>query len=372
MLAALPYYLETIFKTPMPSHLGKIPMNIIPDPASLYINLLNQSMDQQSVLIHPLMASVSITGRCNSKCSYCGIWMDKTTDLPVEDWHMAIEELGSIGVQLISLTGGEPLLYRETELLIRRIRERGMIASLTTNGMLINPARLQSLREAGLNSLGISLDTIDPGTYAAIRGAPIEPVLRALKYVSESSDFRAAVNCVVSRKNISLIVPLVEYCSERGIFVSFQPLHISPRDHLVESGLIFTEQDLTELHALVEKLLSLQQSGYKIEADTNYLQGFPEFLVYQRIPPDFICTAGFTTIAIDQDLNVKSCWSMRPIGNLHKSKLIDLWQSKTYDDRRKTMMKLQCPKCWYRCHTEYCSEEWIRKFLGWIASQKSI
>ena len=177
------------------------------------------------------------------------------------------------------------------------------------------------------------------------------------------------INCVVSKRNINQIVPLVEGCSERGVFVGFQPLHGSSNDGL-EPSLVFDEQDLAELNSLIDRLLRMQQEGYTIKADAAYLQGFPDFLIYQRLPPDFVCIAGFTTIAVDQHLNVKSCWSMEPVGNLRNSKLIDLWQSEAYSERRAAMMKLECPKCWYRCHAEYCSEDWLRGFLSWISRQK--
>ena len=74
----------------------------------------------------------------------------------------------------------------------------------------------------------------------------------------------------------------------------------------------------------------MKQDGYRIDNDWEYLEGFPDYLIYRRLPQGTKCTAGFTTISIDVDLNVKSCWPMKPVGNLRTQSLTDIWYSEIY------------------------------------------
>ena len=126
-------------------------MHKMTDPATQYLDNLARSIDQGRTLA-PVMASVAVTTRCNSKCKYCGIWTREATDLSLDDLKLAVDQLSTLGVQVVSLTGGEPLLHQELEQVLLHIRARGMISSVTTNGMLIRPELLQSLLAAGLNS----------------------------------------------------------------------------------------------------------------------------------------------------------------------------------------------------------------------------
>jgi MoaA/NifB/PqqE/SkfB family radical SAM enzyme len=110
---------------------------------------------------------------------------------------------------------------------------------------------------------------------------------------------------------------------------------------------------------LVEQLLAMKRAGYLISSTDAYLLGFPEFLALHKMPAGFICTAGYKTIAIDHELKIKSCWAMKPIGDLRVDKLADVWSSSEYRVRREAMAKLKCPGCWYRCHTDEHSSEWL-------------
>mgnify|MGYP000523215424 CR=1 FL=1 len=342
--------------------------------ATRYLDGLALSVQQNTPMVRPLTASFAITTRCNSKCSYCKIWELKPYDTPLSDLKRTVDEIADLGIYLISLSGGEPFLHNGLPELITHIRSRGLVVSLTTNGLLLGSGRLWPVLEAGLDAIGVSLDTIDPDTYLKIRGIPITPIFNGLNRLSQTrvdfSGLAVSVNCVVSRANADQIVPLVEYCTNHGIAVGFQPLHLTYASNYEATSLMFDEQDLPRLHALIEQLLNMQQGGYLINADPSYLAAFPEFLVFRRLPKDFTCTAGFTTISIDHALNVRNCWPMDPVGNLHTQRLTEIWHSEEYKKRRAAMLRLECPKCWQRCHIERSSDQWLQSFLDWIAIKR--
>ncbi len=342
--------------------------------ATRYFENLTLSIHQNVPMVRPLTASFAITTRCNSKCNYCKIWELEPYDTPISDLKRAVDELRDLGVCLVNLSGGEPFLHNDLPELIAHVRSQGLVVSLTTNGSLLKSERLWSVLEAGLDALGLSLDTIDPNTYATIRGIPLKPILdgldRLLQARAKFPGLAVSVNCVISKANIEQVVPLVEYCNRRGIAVGFQPLHLTYASGHEPASLVFNERDLPRLRTLIEQLLNMQQRGYLINSDPAYLKGFPDFLIYRRLPKGFTCSAGFTTISIDHALNVRSCWPMDPVGNLYTQRLAEIWYSEGYRKRRAMMLRLECPKCWQRCHIERGSEQWLQGFLDWIAIKR--
>ncbi|RLF81515.1 hypothetical protein DRN32_00740 [Thermococci archaeon] len=344
------------------------------DQAPSYLEQLSLSVQHDTLLVAPLTAGLDTNNWCNSKCEYCRMWKNPAVNTPLQDLKLAVDELCELGVYAISLTGGEPFLHDELPQLIGHMRTRGVISSTMTNGMLLKPAHLLPILEAGLNSLYVSLDTINPDTYRKIRGVPLPPVLKGLEYLSQRrQDFPGlkslSVNCVVSRANIEEIDTLVKYCSDLNIWVGFQPLHATFGSGHESEKLAFSEGERPRIHILIERLIQMKQDGHLIDNDVTYLEGFPDFLSYRQLPDGFECTAGFTTVAIDYQLNVRSCWPMKPIGNLHTDKLTELWYSEVYNQRRAAMLKLQCPKCWLRCHTEHRSEQWLKRFLPRVSTE---
>ncbi|MFD0690422.1 GTP 3',8-cyclase MoaA [Actinomadura fibrosa] len=191
---------------------------------------------------------VSLTDRCNLRCSYCmppeGLdWLPKP-ELLTDDEVVRLVALGvrELGITEVRFTGGEPLLRRGLAGIVRRTAElapRPEI-SLTTNG--IGLSRLAGpLADAGLDRVNVSLDTLDRDTFkrlthrdrhgdvlaglAAARAAGLEPV---------------KINAVLMRGvNDHEAVPLLRYCLEHGYrlrFIEQMPLdaqHGWVREHMV-------------------------------------------------------------------------------------------------------------------------------------------
>jgi MoaA/NifB/PqqE/SkfB family radical SAM enzyme len=333
-----------------------------------YLERLALSVQAGQAMVTPLTASLHATKRCNSRCQYCGIWKARPTNPSLEDLLLAVDELAAVGIKMISLTGGEPFMQPHLPQVVKRMYQHGLISSTMTNGTLLNPRHVVPLLEAGLTSLCVSLDTVDPATYERIRGMPLAPVLKGLRYVAGiRRDFPTllvfSVSCVISRINVDQLAALVEFCGELGITIGFQPLHKSFESEYNPEDFRFSEEDLPNLETQIDNLLELGQLTHIINNDAAYLQGFPGYLVHRKLPPATACTAGFTTIAIDADLNVKSCWPKRPVGNLRTERLADLWWSDRYNEQRLSMLKLECPGCWLRCHTDHWSVQWLEDLL---------
>lgn len=352
-------------------------MKDISQQAKHYVDQLSMSVETNYPLVTPLTASLQTNKWCNSRCEYCGIWKNTNDNPLVEDLFLAVDELSELGVHMVSLTGGEPFLNRDLSQVVQRLSDRQIISSTMTNGLLLNPKHVEPILEGGLNSLCVSLDSIDPDTYKSIRGVSLEPVLKGLKYIANirsqyPSLFVFSVNCVISKANINGVADLVDYCNNLDISVGFQPLHHSFESRYNPELIQFHEEDFSHLHEQIEKLIHMKENGSRIDNNESYLRGFPDFLVYKRLPEGTICTVGFTTISVDVDLNVRSCWPKKPIGNLHSQKLTEIWNSQLYSQNRALMLALDCPKCWLRCHADYLSVQWLMNLLERILRAMTI
>jgi len=175
---------------------------------------------------------ISVTDRCNFRCTYC---MPKTVfgrDYPFLDRAelLSFEEITRIarvfvghGVSKIRLTGGEPLLRRNIERLIEMLAALGVELTLTTNGsLLVKKAR--DLREAGLHRVTVSLDSLDDTVFRAMNDVefPVAKVLDGIDAAHAAGLGPIKINAVVKRsENIDSILPLARRFKRGGHIVRF-------------------------------------------------------------------------------------------------------------------------------------------------------
>ena len=177
---------------------------------------------------------VSLTDRCNLRCTYCmpaeGLeWFP--TDEVLNDAEVlrlvgiAVEQLG---VTKIRFTGGEPLLRRSLEQIVagaKSLRTRAGRApelSLTTNGVGLDK-RVSGLAAAGLDRVNVSLDSLDRARYAALaRRDRLDAVLAGLAASEAAGLLPVKVNSVIMRGvNEVDVAPLAQFCLERGYQLRF-------------------------------------------------------------------------------------------------------------------------------------------------------
>lgn len=147
---------------------------------------------------------VSVTDRCNLRCTYCmppeGVEMKSHEEiLSLEEIVQIVQALVPLGISKIRLTGGEPLVRKGLPSLVKRLAAIPQIKdlSLTTNGLLL-PQYAQELKEAGLNRVNISLDTLDGEKYRQItRLGNINQVHQGIKAALAAGLDPVKINVVV-------------------------------------------------------------------------------------------------------------------------------------------------------------------------------
>lgn len=147
---------------------------------------------------------VSLTDRCNLRCKYCmpekGISKLKHDDiLSLEEIYELIEIFAQLGITKIRFTGGEPLIRKGIVDLIQKVSSLKEIKeiTMTTNGTLIKD-NIEALRDAGLNRLNISLDTLNEKKYKSItRGGDLLRVLEGIEEVKRVGLTPIKINTVL-------------------------------------------------------------------------------------------------------------------------------------------------------------------------------
>jgi MoaA/NifB/PqqE/SkfB family radical SAM enzyme len=143
---------------------------------------------------HPVLAHVVPMRRCNLACAYCNEYDAVSSPVPLEVMLARIDHLAALGTSMITVSGGEPLMHPELEAQVARMRERGVIASLITNGYLLSRPRIRALNAAGLDYLQISVDNVEPDEVSMKSLRLLEPKLR---WLAEEAEFHVNINSVL-------------------------------------------------------------------------------------------------------------------------------------------------------------------------------
>ncbi len=192
----------------------------------------------------------NITTKCNQNCKYCHRFLG-INDLTYEENKEILNNLIKDGVNNITWTGGEALLYPNLKELLKISKENGIKNKLITNGMVL--AQNENMREIldYLDSLTLSLDTINDDTNEELgRGRNhFEEVKVILDYVKDKN-LKVNINTVVSKKNINEMEQLGEFLNNYNIskwkFFKFMPLRETAEKNKDEFAITDTEFEQTK------------------------------------------------------------------------------------------------------------------------------
>ncbi len=180
---------------------------------------------------------LSVTDRCNYRCVYCraGESAEAPMELPLDEYLRIIRVFASMGIEKVRLTGGEPLLRRGLADLVREVSALRtpsgdeLEVAITTNGHLLEKLA-QPLADAGLDRITVSMDAVEPETFARITRVPgsFDHVYRGLQAAKAVGLGPLKVNCVVLRGwNDDQLIPFAKFARAEGIivrFIEFMPL----------------------------------------------------------------------------------------------------------------------------------------------------
>ncbi|HUW57757.1 MAG TPA: radical SAM protein [Planctomycetota bacterium] len=289
----------------------------------------------------PPWCSWQVTDRCNFRCEFCLDWRrtEPRRELTVDEIALAAQKLAVNGTMLVGTAGGEALLRDDFPQVVRALN-RFHFVHLTTNGSLVTRETARALVQAGLWSVGISLDYAESERHdarRAFKGAYRRAVDALRIFAEERTRRRPQVKLVTMllEDNLDDLPKLAALAARHGADMLVQPyceLKTGERRPLKPGRISW------KLRALQRRFPNLVTNPMALERfDVALARGIPN------------CVAGRYMLNIDTTGNVAKCIEDRahPVGNILTDDLQILLKRLRARHRANT-----CTHCWYSCRSE--------------------
>jgi len=287
---------------------------------------------------HPVLAHVIPMRRCNLACAYCNEYDDVSKPVAIETIYQRLDSLARLGTTCITISGGEPLLHPDLDLIIARVRKHGMIAGMITNGYLLTAERIKRLNRAGLDHLQISIDNVTPDEVSK---KSLKVLDKKLQLLAEHADFHVNINSVVGggirspQDALAVGKRALElgFTSSVGIIHDgdgqLQPLRDEERE--VYSAMRAMEKSsYTRLNYFQDNIAHGKENRWRCRAGARYLyiceDGLVHYCSQQRGYPAKPL-AEYTIEDIRREyLTAKSCAPRCTVACVHQTSYLDFWR----------------------------------------------
>ena len=247
---------------------------------------------------HPILAHLIPMRRCNLSCAYCNEYDSVSQPVPLDLMLRRVDRLGELGTGVVTVSGGEPLMHPEVEAIIARIRRRGMVATLITNGYHLSRERIQKLNQAGLDHLQISIDNVEPDEVSRKSLRLLEP---KLKWLAELRQFTVTINSVLGSgvRNPDDALVIVQRARELGFTTSLGIAHD-------DKGQLrpLAERDMAIFREITARQAKVWPHHWNIRFQTNLALGLPN---------EWSCRAGGRYLYVDEFGVVHYCSQQRGV-----------------------------------------------------------
>jgi MoaA/NifB/PqqE/SkfB family radical SAM enzyme len=288
---------------------------------------------------HPLLAHIIPVRRCNLACEYCNEYDDFSKPVLAEVMFQRVDKLAALGTSVITISGGEPLLHPELDQIIARIRKRGMIAGMITNGYLMVAERIERLNRAGLEWLQISIDNVTPDEVSK---KSLKVLDKKLELLAEYADFHVNINSVIGggirnpqdALTISKRALGLGFTSTIGIIHDgsgqLQPLNDEER-RIYREMKSMEKSSFTRINGFQDNIADGRPNQWRCRAGARYLyiceDGLVHYCSQQRGYPG-IPLEKYTKEDIRREyLSEKTCAPNCTVSCVHQVSVFDSWRA---------------------------------------------
>ena len=232
----------------------------------------------------PAYVQYAVTTRCNQRCRMCEVTSSRAgeRELSVGEVRQLAAVLRRLGVGVLVLSGGEPLLRHDLPALVQAFTQQGLMVRMQSNGALQHRDQPRELAMAGLQEVSISLHSLDPAVHDAITGRPgsWDEALAGMAAFSQALGGRGrvhGVNTTVCRRNLHELSAIVRFVTAIGFWAAPIPVHLESADAswIVrgdDATLAFGRQDRPEIEAAYRQLLAMKRDGYHVYSSRRFLR----------------------------------------------------------------------------------------------------
>jgi MoaA/NifB/PqqE/SkfB family radical SAM enzyme len=251
-----------------------------------------------------------------------------------------LDRLANLGTEIVTLSGGEPLLHPEVDDIVAGIRARGMVAGLITNGYLLQPVRIERLNRAGLQFLQVSIDNVRPD---AVSNKSLELIDGKLINLRRLARFHVNVNVVLGagcdRPEDAEVIS--RRAGELGLSTSVGIIHdaggqlrpLGAREAAVYDRIAAGGSGMyARIRGFQDNLAAAQPNRWQCRAGARYLyvceEGKVHYCSQQRGYPG-IPLDQYTVADIQREFDTeKACAPLCTIGCVHRASVLDRWRGR--------------------------------------------
>ena len=221
---------------------------------------------------------------------------NKGKDPELQELEMRIGRLAELGVSIVHLMGGEPLLRADLGMVVRCCSSRGLVVMTTTNATLLSEQRVHELGEAGLDIIEVSTDGLREAVSRKTLPRQEKALALLLKY-QPVFGYRIKLNTVLFDETIDELPQILGFIKDKPISITIG-LAMPGDSHFG------TEEGRARLFKAVEYIISQKKKGAKILDPVDYFRSFRDYLAGK---PVWKCEAGKYMIEIDTDGKLLFC-----------------------------------------------------------------
>jgi MoaA/NifB/PqqE/SkfB family radical SAM enzyme len=287
---------------------------------------------------HPVLAHIIPMRRCNLACGYCNEYDDFSKPVPIETVKARLDKLADLGTNVITISGGEPLMHPEIDQVVAHIRRRGMIAGMITNGFLLNAKKIQELNRAGLDHMQISIDNVMPDEVSM---KSLKTLDARLAMLAEHADFHVNINSVVGGgiKNPDDALTVSRRAVELGFTSTVGIIHdgegqlrpLGERERAIYSQIrSFEKASYSRVNYFQENIAAGRPNNWRCRAGSRYLyvceNGLVHYCSQQRGYPAKPLEQYTVDDVRREYITEKGCAPHCTVSCVHQISTIDFWR----------------------------------------------
>jgi radical SAM protein with 4Fe4S-binding SPASM domain len=311
--------------------------------------------------VRPIYAVWEITRKCDLACQHCGTRAGhaRSDELDTEECLDLVRQMAELGIKEVALIGGEAYLRPDWLAIVAAVRQHGMDCTMTTGGRGITRERAAQAAQAGLTSVGVSIDGLEAthDRQRALDGS-FRAAVRALGYLREAG-IAVSVNTQINSWSWRELPELLDVLIEQRAHAWQLQLTVPMGRAADRPEILLQPYELLEVFPLIAGLKPrAEAAGVRIFPGNNVGYFGPyEALLWQRMPGQHrgSCGAGKATLGLEANGTIKGCPSLPTAewagGTVRENSLKDVWERATplryTRDRTPDDLWGYCRSCYY-------------------------